>query len=437
MAGRMIWLYRLLYLPGLALVLPYYLFRMWRRGGYSKDFQHRFGLHRQLPEPTAGRQRVWIQAVSVGEVLAVRTIVDALHSIGSFEIVLTTTTSTGYREARKHYNNKVLSVGIFPLDFWIFSRAAWRRIRPDVILLTESELWPEHLHQARQGRTPAFLINARMSDKSFQRYRKVKWLVGRILQKFEGIYPASESDKVRLQELGAPERRLFVYGSIKLDTPTPKAINGADSESLLKSLGFDAHQGTKPIIILGSSTWPGEELALIRIVERLIASGLDCRLLLVPRHAERGSEIARILAQHPSAWHQRSAGPVLENPIVIHLADTTGELGRFTRIADIAFIGKSLQPNQGGQSPVDAAGLGVPILFGPEMNNFRDIARALVESGAAREVDNEVALGDEIARLARDSALRNEMSSNGRQWHQRNQGSSQRIAESIAEKLKN
>ena len=183
----MIWFYRLIYLPGLLIALPYYIIRMWRRGGYAKSFQHRFGQFHRLEPVAAGKKRIWLQAVSVGEVLAVGPLIDALQKDTNIEIVLTTTTSTGYSEARKRYTGTVKSIGIFPLDFWLFSLTTWNRIQPSAVILTESELWPEHLHQARKRKIPAHLINARISDSSFRRYQLVPTLTRRLLKKFRGI----------------------------------------------------------------------------------------------------------------------------------------------------------------------------------------------------------------------------------------------------------
>ena len=433
----MIWLYRLLYLPGLLLAFPYYFLRMWRRGGYKKDFQHRFGRFHRLPPSGQARRRFWLQAVSVGEVLAVGPLIYALSEDDKVEIVLTTTTSTGYAEAQKRYTGKVLSIGIFPLDFWLFSRLAWERIDPDAIILTESELWPEHLHRARKHEVPAYLVNARMSDRSFKRYLSVPNLSARILTKFSGIYAASETDRSRLERLGPKAESLHYFGSIKLDAPTPSVISNLEKLELLISLGFLSESTKPPFVILGSSTWPGEEAALISITNRLIASGLDCRLLLVPRHAERGPEIIEELQAQPLTWHQRSSGTTPKEDIRIYLADTTGELSMLTQIADLAFIGKSLSPNKGGQSPIDAAGLGIPILFGANMSNFRDISAALVHTGAARITEDESSLEAEIQNLFQDSKLRNEMSGAGPVWHAQSKGSSKRIANSILDSMSN
>lgn len=427
----MILLYRILFLPALVLALPYYFTRMWRRGGYGKDFSHRLGKFHRLDPPAPGKTRIWLQAVSVGEVLAVGPLIEALQEKEGVEIVLTVTTSTGYTEARKRYAGVVHSVGIFPLDFWLFSRIAWQRIRPDVILLTESELWPEHLHQARVHNTPAFLVNARMSDTSFKRYKKLPWLTRRLLSKFRIIFAASEHDASRLQEIGVAPERIRATGSIKLDVPLPDPLRPDALARAMEELGFSEHRGSAPLVLLGSSTWPGEEVILIQTVSALRAKGIDLRLLLVPRHAERGQEIRRLLEKQDLAWHQRSSGTARREEVVLYLADSTGELSWLTQIADLAFIGKSLCPNEGGQTPIEAAGLGVPTIMGPNMNNFKAVAKSLVEAGAAQTVSNASALKEAIETLINDRGQRNSMRIAGRKWHQQNRGSSRRIAAEI------
>ena len=423
----MIWLYRLLYLPVLLLALPYYLIRMWRRGGYSKDFQHRFGGFHRLKANASGRKRIWIQAVSVGELLAVGPLMESLQQDNDVDIVLTTTTSTGYAEACKRYKDKVLSVGIFPLDFWLFSRMAWQRIRPDAILLTESELWPEHLHCARQRKIPAFLVNARMSDTSFRRYQRVGPLAAWLLKNIDHSFTASPLDRERLMTLGVPPDKVTCEGNIKFDAALPPLLDENKKSALKKELGFPAND----FVLLGASTWPDEERILLEIQKACLESGIDCSLLLIPRHAERGSELARILANQGLAWHQRSKKPTPEQEIRIHLADTTGELVWLSQAADLAFIGKSLPPNTGGQTPIEAAGLGIPILMGPAMDNFKVVARTLLDEGAALQVPHSSELKAEVFRLLKAPAIREAMSRAGRQWHAKNKGSSERIAEHI------
>jgi len=427
----MIWFYRLFFLPALLLALPYYLLRMWRRGGYRKSFSHRFGCLPRLPPPADGKLRIWLQAVSVGEVLAIGPLLEELQKRGTIEIVLTTTTSTGYAEARKRYLDRVLCCAVFPLDFWPFSRAAWKRLRPDALILTESELWPEHLHQAGRRQVPAFLVNARISDRSYARYRKLGRLPLRLFSRLDHLYAATELDRERLLSLGADDFRVTCSGSIKFDVPLPDLLDDAARAALRAELGFGPSDNEDRFVLMGSSTWPGEEALLIEIQRELLECGVDCRLLLVPRHAERGAEIRRLLERQNLSWHQRSAGAKAPPDIRIHLADTTGELPRLTQAADLAFVGKSMPPNAGGQTPIEAAGLGIPVVIGPNMTNFQSVARSLVRREAAIQVADPPGLGEAVRRLADAPDLRRAMGAAGREWHRRNRGSSARIANGI------
>jgi len=428
----MIWLYRILYLPALLLALPYYGFRMWKRGGYSKDFKHRLGFFHKLSKPTADKKRIWLQAVSVGEIRAIGPLMDALSSDGDVEIVLTTTTSTGYEEALKLYPQKTLQIGLFPLDFWPCNQLAWKRIQPDTILLTESELWPEHLHRANAKDVPLFLINARISDKSFRNYKKVVFLARWLLRKFDFIYATNDRHETRLLELGANAEAIRSTGNIKFDVAIGRQSLETDLSDLYQELGFTTGpEEAKPFILLGSSTWPGEEQALLEVQTELIEKGVDCRLLLVPRHKERGPEIVSLLKKQSLPWHQRSTGQPVSDKVCIYLADTTGELTRLTQVGDLAFIGKSLPPNEGGQTPIEAAGIGVPVVMGPNMSNFTEVVRSLTRSSAARVVNDVPQLKAAIHELFGEPELRESMSKAGVAWHKQNRGSSQRIAEDL------
>lgn len=432
----MIWLYRLLYLPTLLIALPYYGLRMWRRGGYAKDFQHRLGGFHRLRPPGPHKKRIWLQAVSVGEVLAIGPLIKALQADKRIEIVLTTTTSTGYAEARKRYTKQVYSIGLFPLDCCLFSRLTWKRIQADAIILTESELWPEHLHQARKNDVPAFLVNARISDTSYKRYQKVPRLAERLLQKLDYIFAASDQDRARLIQLGANQAQIGSTGSIKFDVSMGARLDKTAHRALRDELGFAGEPDkAAPFVLLGSSTWPGEEAALLRIQANAIAQGVDCRLLLVPRHAERRAEIVDLLNLQPLLWQQRSKHIPADKTVEVYLADTTGELSYLTQIADLAFIGKSLPPNSGGQTPIEAAGLGIPILMGPNMNNFKTVTDSLIRSGAARIAETEETLEGLVLNLMKDRTARAAMGQAGRDWHAKNQGSSLRIAHSIVAML--
>lgn len=404
---------------------PYYGWRMLRRGGYGLDFSHRFGLQKDLPPVAAGKKRVWIQAVSVGEIEAIAPLVDLLCESGKVEVVLTTTTSTGYAVLRNKYADKILYGGIFPFDFFPFSRSAWRRIKPDAVVLMESELWPEHLHTAKSKKVPAMLVNARMSDKSFRRYSRVPYLARRLLDKLSLIAVSGEIDFSRFISLGANPRKTICTGNLKFDTRPAAMLDENGKLDLRKQLGFNADS----FVLLGSSTWPTEEEMLLKAAEKIRASGIDCRLLLVPRHAERRAEIIELIKNLPHCV--RSREKQARDGTLVYLADTTGELRTLTQIADLAFIGKSLPPNEGGQSPIDCSASSVPMVYGSHMSNFRRICQTLEESAAAVKVADADAAVSEIVRLAKNKNARTALAESAKKWHDSNIGAAKRDFDAV------
>ena len=418
----MSWAYRILFPLLLIQALPYYVWRMLRRGGYGAGFSQRLGFFPKLPPKIPGKRRIWIQAVSVGEIEAIGPFLKTLQQSDQAEIILTTTTSTGYRLALERYLTVADRIGIFPADLWPCSALAWRRIQPDQIILVEGELWPEHLAQARARGVPALLINGRISDKSFARHQRFPGISAYLLNHFQSIGAGSEEDYRRFRTLGASP---ILTGNLKFDVASDAPMSADERAQLRRELGFGENPQT--LVILGSSTWKGEETQLIRIVRELRAGKFDVRLLLVPRHSERRAEVAAEASASGLAWHQRSTGGALAPAdTIIHLADTTGELRRLTRAADIAFCGKSLPPHEGGQTPIECAAAGVAMVYGPRMTNFRDICRGLEQTQAAFRVENVTQLEVRIAQLCSDGRRRTEVGQNGAAWHQGNRGATER-----------
>ena len=419
-------------------MFPYYLGRMWRRGGYRKDFSHRWGRLRHIPPKPQGVRRIWLQAVSVGELGSIRPLVAQLARLPDVEIIITSTTSTAYTLARSTYGYDVprIYTAIFPLDFQPCSYAAWRCIEPDLAVLTETELWPEHLYQAWCHSTPVVLINGRLSDRSFRRYGYFKGVMRSLLKKLTLIIAASEQDADRFRLLGMDPAKVVTVGNIKFDSEPPAALDPEAALQLRRDLGFESQSTVPPLVILGASTWPEEEALLLDAFEDALASGIDCRLLLVPRHAERRRELIPLLERRSLAWHLRSSGQVLSKPVMVHVADTTGELSRLTQAADIAFIGKSMPPNSGGQTPLEAAACGVPILYGPHMNNFRQICSSLEAAAAAVPIAKPEALSPQLIQLLRNQQSRQSMGTAAREWHERNRGATQRTFERLQPFLK-
>lgn len=421
----MLWLYRLLFLPVLLVLAPAYLLRMRKRGGYGENFGQRFGTGRPLGPKPAGRRRLWLQAVSVGEMLAIGPLLEGLRRDG-VDVYLTTTTSTGYRLARERYAALAIGIGYFPLDGWPFVVRAWRRIEPDLVVLTEGERWPEFLHQAARRGVPVLNINARMSDRSRARLRRFPAAARLMFAGIARLLPGSADDAERFAQLGFPRARMSTTGNIKLDVRIAR-LSDSERTSLRRELGLP-----DGLVLLGSSTWPGEEAALIGAFLEARAAGVPCSLLLVPRHAERRAEIEREVAATGRRFHFRSWGAA-EAEIDIVVGDTTGELRKFTQLADLVFVGKSLAPHTEGQTPVEAAALAKPILFGPGMGNFRPIARELLARGGAETVVDAGMLTARVVALLLDAPARARLAAAAVAWQRENAGAVERTLAVIRE----
>ncbi len=413
----MLWVYRILFFPVLLISAPYYLLRMWRRGGYGGGFGQRFGRVPELPGKRGGVKRIWIQAVSVGEMLAIGPLLEGLAKNPRVEVYLTTTTSTGHKIAQERYRGMTIGIGYFPIDAWLCSVRAWKGVCPDMVLLTEGERWPEHIAQAKKRSVPVVCVNARLSDRSFRRMNAWRGAVKPLLAGVTKFLACSEEDALRLKQIGVEAGRIVVTGNIKLDIEiAPLSVE--EKETLRRELGL----GVSGVpILLGSSTWPGEEKALVDAWLRAAAAGIKSKLLLVPRHAERRADVVSVLKQASIPCHLRSRGAA-QDTVDVAIADTTGELRKLTQLADIVVIGKSLPPNVGGQTPVEAAALGKAMIFGPEMSNFRVISRELLAVGAAEQVQDAGGLSERVEALLKDDAARDKMAESAERWHKANQG---------------
>ena len=431
----MIWIYRILFLPLLLLASPYYVWRMRKRGGYAEGFWHRFGEVPPLPPKATGVRRIWIQAVSVGEILAIAPLLEAFKREGRVAVYLTTTTSTGYRLAKEKYAALVVGIGYFPLDFWAFSARAWRRVDPDLAILLEGERWPEHIRQARARQVPLLSVNARLSDRSFRRSARFPWAMRPLLRGLTRVLCASKRDEQRFKSLGFPVERLQTTGNLKLDVHIP-LLTAEEKAGLRRELGISEDH----LVLLGSSTWAGEETALVAALKSARERGLKISLLLVPRHVERREELRALLEKSGLSYHFRSSGSAFAGATAgkrfdVSVGDTTGELRYFTQLADVVFTGKSLAPHDGGQTPVEAAVLGKPVLHGPRMTNFREIVRSLAEAGATRRVETHSDLIKAAVELLQDTAQRETMAAAARAWTDVNRGAAERTLAVIRTQL--
>lgn len=403
------WLYNFLFPVAFLCLLPHFLLRMLRRGGYARDFAQRFG--RYGPAETgllaAPGRPIWIQAVSVGELaLAFGFMEELRRRDPTVRFVLTTNTSTGHALALQRIRPPDVTL-YFPMDVPGVVSRVLQRINPSAIVLVENELWPNLIRYAYRQGIPTVLANGRISERSFRGYRRIRFITRRLLPQLHGFCVQSVADRERLLALGAPPDRVEIVGSAKYDIgPTPPAAK-ARARAVLAKLSVAPGE---PVLV-GGSTWAGEEGALLDFL--LAAKPRFPRLLLVlvPRHAERREEVLEEIRRRGLSVVQRSQYPDPAAPVPrpdVLLVDTTGELRAFYAAADVVFVGKSLTQT-GGQNPIEPAKDGKPVVVGPHMENFPTIAQEFGEAGAWVQVRDAAGLQTALLRLLGDAAERDRL----------------------------
>ncbi len=370
--------------------LPWLAVQAIRKGKYREGYAAKFlGL---VPWRTSGRTCVWLHAVSVGEVGLLAPLLGIIgRQHPDWECVISTTTMTGMALAKKKYPD--LCVFYCPLDFTWAVGAAMRRIRPDLLVLAELELWPNLVRAARRSGARVAVINGRLSEHSFAGYRRIRPLAAALLRQIDLLAVQDPAYAARFLALGADPRSVFVTGSMKYDGAATDRRNPA-TQRLAALAGLDA---ADPVLLAGSTQEPEEAVAL-DVFRRLQLTWPALRLVLVPRHPERFAVVARHLDAAGVAWQRRTeldrSGP--DPAARILLVDVVGELGAWWGTANIAFVGGSLG-NRGGQNMIEPAAYGAAVCFGPNTRNFRDIVAAML----AREAAVVVADGEQLARFVR------------------------------------
>jgi len=432
-------LYTIAYSLGFILLSPLFLYKMWKRGKYRENFWQRFGFYSaDARERLAHKKgpRCWIQAVSVGEVNVALLFIGALQrKFPDLRIIVTTTTSTGYALAYERLPQEV-ELLYFPQDFpWSVHRA-YDLIQPDFIVLMESELWPNHIWMAARRNVPLFLVNGRMSLRSEQRYKRLRGLSSQVFDKLALVCAQSPEDADNFAALGVPRDRVHMTGNMKYDVSMPHAdVQKVDPVQLLKQIGISPAQ---PILVAGS-THPGEEEILFDVFTDLQARFPRLFLVLVPRHVERTREVTDIARRKQIKFVLRSEiNSRLEQtakPYDCLIVNTTGELKWFYKIATAIFVGKSLV-GQGGQNIVEAAASGHPVIFGPNMQNFRAIAGEFVAAGACVQVPDAAALRRAVEELLKTPDHRQAIAAAAHRVIEANVGATTRSVELIEKALK-
>ena len=375
--------YNLLFPIVLLVLLPGFLLRMTRRGNYRHKFGQRFGIYSAgVREKLAGMNRVWVHAVSVGEVnIALKLIQSLREEDPGLAFVLSTTTSTGFKLAVSR-KSAWLEPIYSPLDFYPIVRSVVRLIRPRCLILVEAEVWPNLVWEVRQIGAKTALVNARLSPRSEKRYRFARWITAPIFNQLDLLCLQEPRDADRWKSLGLDPAKLVLTGSVKFDDGATAHRTARDFRPVLEGIGIP--KGAP--VLLGGSTFEGEELILAEVYKELRRSHPDLFLILVPRHHERADAVARQLEMTGLTVLRRTNSLPEGRPDVL-LVDTTGELAGWYLCATVVFVGKSLCA-KGGQNPAEPITAGVPVIFGPHMQNFSTLTRSFLQVDGAMQVNN-------------------------------------------------
>jgi 3-deoxy-D-manno-octulosonic-acid transferase len=428
--------YNILFAIFFALSAPYYFWRMRRRGNWLAGFLERFGQYdRKLKQALTNRQSLWLHAVSVGEVNLCTQLIRALEPrLPNIKIVVSTTTTTGMAELNRRLPAHVSKI-YYPVDSRKSVARALAVIHPKAVVLVEAEIWPNFIWRANQLGVPLFLVNARMSERSFPRYKKFGFLFRSLFASFTGVGAQNEADSARLREIGCRPEAIRIVGNLKFDAAKLDERRPLDVDAMLRQLGVpeDAQ------ILVAGSTHDGEEKILADVTRRLRVKFPKLFLVLVPRHFERCKEVGQQLQERGVKFFYRneiSVGTQLHaGEVECLLVNTTGELKFFYECATVVFVGKSLAAI-GGQNPIEPGALGKPMVFGPNMQNFGDVTRNFLGRGGALQVRDSEELEKMLCELLADEKWRAEMGQNALKVVRENLGAVERTVEMILENLK-
>jgi 3-deoxy-D-manno-octulosonic-acid transferase len=428
-------LYNILFSIFFGLSAPYYFLKMRRRGNWRRGFRQRFGRYdAQIKQALSNRQVLWIHAVSVGEVNVCTQLIRALEPrLPNLKIVVSTTTSTGMGELQGKLPSHIAKV-YYPIDHKRCVQRALGVIHPEAVVLVEAEIWPNFIWRLRDKKIPLFLVNARLSDRSYRGYKRFGFLFRELFASFTGVGAQNETDAARLRELGCRPEAIRVVGSLKFDAATLDERRLLDVPGMLRQLGVPASAR----LLVGGSTHAGEEAILAELFVRLRRKYPDLFLVVVPRHFERGKEAGQDLSTRGVKFVYRSEITVNTQidpgRVECLLVNTTGELRYFYEQATVIFVGKSLC-GQGGQNPIEPAALGKAIVFGPNMQNFAVIADAFLRRGAAVQVRDAAELERALDGLLGDAARRRAIGQNALEVVRENRGAIDRTADLIVKQV--
>ena len=404
-------LYNILFFIAGLFLLPHFYLKMKRRGGYKANFKNRFGRYtpEQLKNIGEGGA-ILIHAVSVGEVGVAFQFMASMREVNPNQrFVISTTSSTGWKEAEKRLTeNDTLIYNA--LDLPIFVNRELDRIKPSAFITVETEIWPNLIRACARRSIPMFIVNGRISDKTAPTYRKLRFWFGPVLRLFKLILVQSDLDGSRFISAGANPETIQVTGSFKFDVAKRNEVKEAMWKELLEKSAFNAPQ----MILLGASTWDGEEALLLDTYKALSQKYPNLRLILVPRHFERREVVEKEISARGLNSVRKSdldSGAYKVKPLTdrdVILADTTGEIMGLFPFAAVTVVGRTFR-SQGGQNMIEPCLVGVPTIVGPETQNFRPVMADLLASKAIIQLSKDEELIPELDRLLGDETARKEL----------------------------
>lgn len=397
------------------------------RGKSREGWSERWG--RLTIVPAIGRKRIWVHAASVGEVMAATPILQAYRELRpDDEIVLSVITPGGHEVANGMIGKCVTDVFYFPFDAPFAVKRAVRSVQPGVYVNLETELWPNLLYHVRKSGARLILVNGRISDKSFGSYRRLRVLFRWVLGQFDRLLVQSEIDAERLLAMGACKERLAVIGNSKFDQASETLDEKAVAE--LRA-DFQIEPGA-PVLVVGSTRQFDEERKVLVAFLHARRSLRNLVVIHAPRHVDRAEEVAALYREAGLRVARRTEMATENGAADVILLDTFGELGRVYALADVTFIGNSLTAPGGGQNILQPLAQGKPVIYGPLMQNFRDIAAMAESAGVAQRVATSVELADRIVELIGDAREREEIATRAIDLIVSNRGAAERYAKEIA-----
>jgi 3-deoxy-D-manno-octulosonic-acid transferase len=425
-------LYSVATVLALVVLSPYLLYQAIRHNKYVGSLGQRLG-YLPVSFNLDAEESIWVHAVSVGEVLAARPIVSGLRArYPGLRVFLSTTTLSGQNVARRSVPD-VDAVFYFPFDWTFTIRRTLDVVKPKMFVMVETEIWPNLLRECRRRGVRTALVNGRISTRSFPRYRLARPFIRRVLADIDRLCVQSEETARRLRHLGADPARITVTGSLKFDSLDPSTAPGRGRSRVLR---FFRMSGGRLVLVAGSTS-KGEEEAVIRAFNRVrtTAAGGNALLILAARHPERFGEVQRLCQREGLSTVRRSDLPIDAEPRAdAVILDTIGELAQLYQIATAVFVGGSLVP-QGGHNILEPAVHGKPIVFGPHMENFAEIARAFLSNGAAVQVRTPRDLEDVVVELMADPVRRARLGAAARALVDANRGAKDTTLRVLAELL--